>query len=77
MPKYLLGSATASPVIAGQLLASPASARGQKAVFDNFGELTTLHPALGHLDSKTMVKDGPSAPLHSGVNKYYKEKGWL
>ena len=48
-----------------------------KATFDNFNEFKSLHPAFAHLDPAKMVKDGLSAPLHPGAEKYYKEKGWL
>jgi TRAP transporter TAXI family solute receptor len=48
-----------------------------KAVFENFDEFKKLHPALGILDPKKMIKDGLSAPLHEGAIKYYKEKGWM
>src|SRR5687767_6681376 len=48
-----------------------------KAVFDNFEEFKKLHPALAHLKSESMVKDGLSAPLHEGAARYYKEKGWI
>jgi uncharacterized protein len=48
-----------------------------KATFDNFNEFKSLHPAFANLDPAKMVKDGNSAPLHSGAEKYYKEKGWL
>lgn len=48
-----------------------------KAVFDNFEEFKKLHPAFAHLNPENMVKDGLSAPLHPGAEKYYKEKGWL
>ena len=48
-----------------------------KAVFDNFDEFKKLHPALAHLSPESMVKDGLSAPLHEGAERYYKEKGWL
>jgi uncharacterized protein len=48
-----------------------------KAVFDNFEEFKKLHPALAHLKPENMVKDGLSAPLHEGVARYYKEKGWI
>jgi TRAP transporter TAXI family solute receptor len=48
-----------------------------KAVFDNFAEFKKLHPALGHLEPKNMIKDGLSAPLHDGAVRYYREKGWL
>ncbi len=47
------------------------------AVFDNFEEFKKLHPALANLDPKDMIKNGMSAPLHSGAVKYYKEKGWM
>jgi TRAP transporter TAXI family solute receptor len=48
-----------------------------KAVFENFEDFKKLHPALGHLNAKDMVKNGLSAPLHPGAEKYYKEKGLL
>lgn len=48
-----------------------------KAVFDNIDEFKKLHPALAHLEPANMIKDGMSAPLHSGAIKYYKEKGWM
>ena len=48
-----------------------------KAVFENFNEFKSLHPAFANLDPAKMVKDGLSAPLHPGAEKYYKEKGWV
>ena len=48
-----------------------------KAVFDNFADFKALHPAFAHLDPKTMVHSGNSAPLHEGAIRYYKEKGML
>lgn len=48
-----------------------------KAVFENFEEFKKLHPAFANLDTKAMVKNGLSAPLHPGAAKYYKEKGLL
>lgn len=48
-----------------------------KAVFDNFDEFVSLHPALAGLDPKTMIRDGLTAPLHDGAVRYYKERGWL
>ncbi len=48
-----------------------------KAVFENFDEFKKLHPAFANLDPKKMVKDGLSAPLHPGAQKYYKEKSWM
>jgi len=46
------------------------------AVFDNFGDFKKLHPAFGRLKEAEMIKDGLSAPLHPGAEKYYKERGW-
>ncbi len=48
-----------------------------KAVFDNFDEFKKLHPAFAHLDPKSMIADGLSAPLHEGALRYYREKGWV
>ncbi|MCG8358404.1 MAG: TAXI family TRAP transporter solute-binding subunit [Kiloniellales bacterium] len=48
-----------------------------KAVFENFDQFKKLHPAFANLDPKEMIKDGLSAPLHAGAEKYYKEKGWM
>jgi len=48
-----------------------------KATFENFNEFKSLHPAFANLDPAKMVKDGNSAPLHPGAERYYKEKGWL
>lgn len=47
------------------------------AVFENFDEFKSLHPAFANLDPAKMVSDGNSAPLHPGAERYYKEKGWL
>lgn len=48
-----------------------------KAVFDNFEDFKKLHPAFGMLEKEDMVKNGLSAPLHPGAEKYFKEKGLL
>jgi TRAP transporter TAXI family solute receptor len=48
-----------------------------KATFDNFEEFKKLHPAFASLEPARMVKDGLSAPLHPGAEKFYKEKGWI
>ncbi|HEU4985994.1 MAG TPA: TAXI family TRAP transporter solute-binding subunit [Rhizobiaceae bacterium] len=48
-----------------------------KSTFENFDEFKSLHPAFAHLEPEKMIKDGLSAPLHPGAEKYYKEKGWL
>ncbi|VFR24800.1 TRAP transporter solute receptor, TAXI family precursor [plant metagenome] len=48
-----------------------------KAVFENFNDFKKLHPAFGNLKPEDMVKNGLSAPLHPGAEKYFKEKGLL
>lgn len=48
-----------------------------KTVFENFDELKQLHPALANLSKEEMVKNGLSAPLHPGAEKYYKEVGLI
>jgi hypothetical protein len=48
-----------------------------KAVFDDFAAFKKLHPAFGHLDPKRLVKDGNTAPLHEGAERYFREKGML
>ncbi len=48
-----------------------------KAVFDNFDRFKKLHPAFANLKEEEMIKDGLSAPLHPGAEKYYKERGWM
>ncbi len=48
-----------------------------KAVFDNFDRFKKLHPAFENLSEEQMIKDGLSAPLHPGAEKYYKERGWM
>ncbi len=48
-----------------------------KAVFDNFDRFKGLHPAFENLKEEDMIKDGLSAPLHPGAEKYYKERGWM
>ncbi|TCM86175.1 TAXI family TRAP transporter solute-binding subunit [Rhodovulum steppense] len=48
-----------------------------KAVFENFEEFTSLHPAFADLKPEEMIADGLSAPLHDGAARYYREKGWI
>ncbi len=48
-----------------------------KAVFENFADFRRLHPAFNNLKKEEMVKDGLSAPLHEGAERYYKEAGLL
>ena len=48
-----------------------------KAVFDNFDQFQSLHPSFTTLKPEEMIREGLSAPLHSGAVKYYKERGWM
>ncbi|MEX2628431.1 MAG: TAXI family TRAP transporter solute-binding subunit [Tistlia sp.] len=48
-----------------------------KGVFENFEDFKALHPAFANLEPEEMIKDGLSAPLHPGAEKYYKEQGWM
>lgn len=48
-----------------------------KSIFENFDDFKKLHPAFGRLTEERMIKDGLSAPLHPGAEKYYKERGWM
>jgi hypothetical protein len=48
-----------------------------KAVFDNFDRFRGLHPTFANLKQEEMIKDGLSAPLHPGAERYYKERGWM
>ena len=48
-----------------------------KAVFDNLEALRRMHPAFGVLEAEEMVRDGLSAPLHEGAERYFREKGLL
>ena len=47
-----------------------------KAVFENFEEFKTLHPAYSLLTKEQMLQ-GLSAPLHPGAEKYFKEVGLI
>jgi TRAP transporter TAXI family solute receptor len=48
-----------------------------QAVFENLDQFKKLHPAFANLKQEEMIKDGLSAPLHAGAEKYYKEQGWM
>ena len=39
----------------------------------NIDDFRQLHPAFANLDPAQMVKDGLSAPLHPGAERYYEE----
>ena len=48
-----------------------------KSVFDALDEFKQLHPALAHLDPKTMASGALTAPLHPGAERYYREQGLI
>ena len=48
-----------------------------KSVFDNFDSFTQLHPAFANLKQEEMVRDGLSAPLHAGAERYFREADLL
>ncbi len=48
-----------------------------RSVFENLEDFRKLHPAFAQLEPGKMIKDGLSAPLHPGAEKYYREKGWM
>jgi TRAP transporter TAXI family solute receptor len=48
-----------------------------RALFDNFEEFRSLHPAFAALDPRAMAGEANSAPLHAGAERYFREKGWL
>lgn len=47
-----------------------------RSVFAHLNRLRRLHPALGTLDPRAMVRDGITAPLHPGALRYFREQGW-
>jgi hypothetical protein len=48
-----------------------------KSVFEGFDRFRALHPALGQLDKREMIKAALTAPLHPGAERYYREAGLL
>jgi len=48
-----------------------------KSVFENFEDFKQLHPAFAVLKKEEMVRDGLSAPLHPGAERYYREAGLI
>ena len=46
-----------------------------RAVFENFDQFRRLHPAFAHLKKEEMARDGLSAPLHPGAERYFREAG--
>jgi len=48
-----------------------------RAVFQNLDTFKNLHPAFSVLTAEGMIKDGLSAPLHPGAERYYREVGLI
>lgn len=48
-----------------------------RAIIENLDQFRGLHPALAILDPVEMVRDGNSAPLHAGAERYFREAGLL
>ncbi len=48
-----------------------------KALFNNFDNFKTLHPVFTSLKRSESIKEGNSAPLHSGAIRYYREVGLI
>ena len=64
-------------VVASSDLSADTVYRIVQALFDNLDKFRKLHPALNVLRPEQMVRDGISAELHEGAEKYYREKGLL
>ncbi len=48
-----------------------------KAVFEAFDTFRMLHPAFKDLKKEEIVRDGLSAPLHAGAQRYFEEAGLI
>ena len=48
-----------------------------KAVFDDLDKFKKMHPAFGNLEPERMIRDGLSAPLHEGAERYFREQGLM
>lgn len=48
-----------------------------KSVFNNFDNFKTLHPVFSTLIPEKLIREGNTAPLHKGAEKYFVEKGLL
>lgn len=44
-------------------------------IYDDFGMLTGLHPALGTLEARSSAAAGQSAPLHPAASAFYARRG--
>ena len=48
-----------------------------KTLFENMDRFRAMHRVFQSLDPRGMIKQGLSAPLHKGAERYYREKGWM
>ena len=48
-----------------------------KTLFENIERFRAMHRVFQPLEPRRMIKDGLSAPLHKGAERYYREKGWM
>jgi uncharacterized protein len=48
-----------------------------RAIIEDLDQFKALHPALEILEAEQMVRDGNSAPLHAGAERYFREAGLL
>ncbi len=48
-----------------------------KSIFDNFDNFKTLHPVFSTLKPENLIMEGNSAPLHTGAERYFREKGLI
>lgn len=75
--KEIKSFGTLSIVFVDQRMSDDVAYQVTKAVFEDFDTFKRLHPAFAMLKKENMIKDGISAPLHSGAIRYYKEVGLL
>ena len=48
-----------------------------KTLFENFDAFRRMHLVFGDLEPEKMIREGLSAPLHKGAERYYRERGWI
>ena len=48
-----------------------------KTVFENFERFKKMHKAFHELQPETMISRGRAAPLHTGAERYDRERGWM
>jgi TRAP transporter TAXI family solute receptor len=46
------------------------------AIFADLEQLRQMHPVLVGLEPSQMLRDGLTAPLHDGAERYARERGW-